>query len=463
MPPEAISQRSSNNLVGFSSRGPTLFDGRFKPDLVVPGEGILSMSSQDNVSPRTANYCDPSTAGDLASLKFLSGTSMATPLAAGAMEFIRQYFVQGFYPTGNAVAGNQIARVPEALLRAVVLAGSRQISGKVKYEDVLQDLPSAYPNYAIGFGLPVIDRALFMQDYSGPFANGLQVTKPSPELLELPSFASGATAAQLYQFRCGAFTTDKSVHIVLTWTDPPGNPMALQQIVNDIDLVVVNVTVNGTPRMQLLGNNGDFPDTTNTVEKVAIGNCSQGQVVKIAVNPGRVVSAQAYALVVNGNVEMGSFEPLAAGAFTFDPKRFSPLPSSPTPPSALAISMGVCAASVQMQIIPQRSPLGENPTLLEQTVASRRFSAALAMYMGVGLASFTTTFIMNVEISSYINVTCSCSSYICQSSATGLCFITATDTATALRRRVAQLVRDVILTLFFCNILSRIYFLHLIH
>jgi hypothetical protein len=399
------------------------------------------------------NYCTPSTSGDLASLKFLSGTSMATPLVAGAMEYIRQYFVQGFYPTGTVVTGNGIARVPEALLRAVVLAGSRQITGKVNYDGQLQDLPSSYPNYAIGFGMPVIDRALFMQGYTGPFANGLQVTKTP-----LPFFLPGASAAQLYEFRCGSFTTDKSVHIVLTWTDPAGNPLAINQIVNDLDLVVVNVTVNETSGMQLFGNNGDFPDTTNTVEKVALASCSQGHVVKVAIKPGSVLTNQSYAVVINGNVEMGSFVSLAANAFTFDSKRSDPLPFSPSPHSGT-----VCSASIQMPIILQRSPLGPSPTSLALTDASRRFSAALAMYIGVGLQAVNTAFIKNSGIYSSINLTCFCSSYICQSAEDGVCHISATDTATALSRRVRQLVRKVISTIFFCDILSRICFLRLIH
>jgi hypothetical protein len=453
VPLAKISQRSSNNLAAFSSRGPTLHDGRFKPDLVAPGEGILSMSSKDSLSPRNANYCTPSTTGNLAALNFISGTSVATPLVAGAMEFIRQYFVQGFYPTGAVVPDNSIAHVPEALLRAVVLAGSRQITGKVNHNGVLQDLPAAYPNYAIGFGMPVVDRALFMQGYTGPFANGLQLTKTP-----LPSFASGASVAQLYQFRCGSFTADESVHIVLTWTDPAGNPAAIKQIVNDLDLVVVDVTVNGSAGIQLLGNNGDFPDTTNTVEKVALASCSQGQVVKVAINPGRVVSTQAYAVVVNGNVEMGSFQPVAAGAFTFDPKRPDPLPSSNAPHSGT-----VCSASIQVPIVLERSPLGPSPTSLALTVASLRFSAALAMYMGVGLQAVNTAFIMNSGIYSSINLTFFCSSYICQSSESGLCHITATDTATALRRRIHQLVRKANSTFHCCDILSRSCFLCQIH
>jgi hypothetical protein len=282
------------------------------------------------------------------------------------MEYIRQYFVQGFYPTGAAVAANAIERVPEALLRGVVLAGSRQISGTVEVANSTQNLPSSYPNYAIGFGLPVVDRALYMQGYTGTFANGLQIAEPD----DMPSFTSGATAAQLYEFRCGAFT-DKNVHIVLTWTDPGGNPAAMSQIVNDLDLVVVTAS----PAVQLMGNNGDFPDTSNTVEKVALSTCNQGQVVNVAINPARVVSAQAYALVINGNVEMGSLRTLAAGAFSFNPNRFAPLPFSST-----QLSGSVCSSFAEIPIIPARSPLGSNPSPYAQTIASRRFSAALAMY-----------------------------------------------------------------------------------
>ncbi len=420
--PVDASTRSAANLAYFSSRGPTRHDGRYKPDLVAPGEAILSMSSKDSASPAQVNYCGPSTTGSTASLKFSSGTSMSTPLVAGAMEYIRQYFVQGFYPTGAAVAGDAIARVPEALLRAVVLAGSRQINGQVTTNSGAEthDLPASYPNYAIGFGLPVIDRALFMQGYQGTLANGLQVTKPA-----LPTFASAATAAHLYKFRCGAFS-DKAVHVVLTWTDPAGNPVAMNQIVNDLDLVVVT----GTPAVQRLGNNGDFPDTTNTVEKVALAACDANQDVYVAINPARVVTTQAYALAINGNVEMGSFATAAAGAFSFDTKRFSPLAFSTS-----QLSGSVCTSSAEIAVIPDRSPLGPSPTLFAQTVASRLFSAALAMYMGVGLEAVSASFIDNFAT---VRLSITCSSYVC-SSPSSMCYVAASDIATALKSRKESL------------------------
>ncbi|MBI2504712.1 MAG: S8 family serine peptidase [Candidatus Latescibacteria bacterium] len=58
-------------LAGFSSRGPTA-DGRIKPDLVTPGEGVVT------VAARGADYVR------------LNGTSFAAPLASGACALLRQ-------------------------------------------------------------------------------------------------------------------------------------------------------------------------------------------------------------------------------------------------------------------------------------------------------------------------------------------------------------------------------------
>ena len=382
------------------------------------------MSSKDSSGSTPVDYCSMTARTDTGvdnALAFMSGTSMSTPLVAGAMEYVRQYFIQGFYPSGTASASNAMATVPEALLRGVILAGSRQISGKVPISGANVDLPSSYPNYAIGFGMPVVDRALYLTGYTGSFANGLQVTKPT-----LPLFAAGATAPHLYQFKCGAFA-DKAVHVVLTWTDPAGNPVASNQIVNDLDLVVIPAG-NGS---EVLGNNGDLPDTSNTVEKVALSNCgASGQVVRVAVNPARVVFGQRYALVVNGNVEMGSFATQAAGSFSFDSKRLAPLAHSASPPSASA-----CSSTLEIPMIPGRSPFGSNPTVFTQTIAATRFSAALAMFLGVGLDAVSAAFANDFQT---MRLSMRCSSYVC-GPPSSVCYVSASDVAVALSTQSVRL------------------------
>jgi subtilisin family serine protease len=85
---------SASNLAAFSSRGPTM-DSRFKPDIVAPGEAISSACA--GVKPESSteaaqaaglpNHCSVSPIPSVnCALVVESGTSMATPLMAGAIE-----------------------------------------------------------------------------------------------------------------------------------------------------------------------------------------------------------------------------------------------------------------------------------------------------------------------------------------------------------------------------------------
>ena len=168
-------------------------DSRFKPDIVAPGETISSACA--GVKPATdteaaqaaglLNHCSVNPVPSVnCALTVESGTSMATPLMAGASEcvfnllrfntmfcshehmlcrYVRQYFLRGFFPSGGFVPLDEIVPVPSALVRATVIAGARQITGTVKdARNSYVPLPSWYPNYAIGFGRAVLDRTLYV-------------------------------------------------------------------------------------------------------------------------------------------------------------------------------------------------------------------------------------------------------------------------------------------------------------
>lgn len=108
-----------NNLAEFSSLGPA-FDGRMKPDIVAPGVNIMSANSDANMYPpsrvaanpacaltrcptnrnrkslviiraRYSFQCRDSFEGRDKSRTLMSGTSMATPIAAGAAALVRQF------------------------------------------------------------------------------------------------------------------------------------------------------------------------------------------------------------------------------------------------------------------------------------------------------------------------------------------------------------------------------------
>lgn len=91
----------------------------------------------------------------------------------------------------------------------------------------------------------MLDRALYVKDYTPPsFANGLAVAVVDAKstFTPTPVFAADSTSPLLFSFVCGLYL-DTQAHIVLTWTDPPGNQASLMQLVNDLDLVVL--TPNG--------------------------------------------------------------------------------------------------------------------------------------------------------------------------------------------------------------------------
>ena len=77
------------------------------------------------VAPRTngvtAEQADCAAQRPVAEVAALQGTSMATPLAAGSAALVRQYFLEGFYPSGAATPAAAFA--PSGVLVKAVMLG----------------------------------------------------------------------------------------------------------------------------------------------------------------------------------------------------------------------------------------------------------------------------------------------------------------------------------------------------
>ena len=73
---KATLTRLDDEISPFSSRGPTWYDGRVKPDVVAPGQGLVAI----NTSSSTLYQNEPLRA-DIAPYLKLSGTSMAAAVA----------------------------------------------------------------------------------------------------------------------------------------------------------------------------------------------------------------------------------------------------------------------------------------------------------------------------------------------------------------------------------------------
>jgi hypothetical protein len=101
-----------SGMAGFSSRGPT-DDGRTKPDFVAPGTFILSTFSRSAGTGAcwdvvNSSYC------------YMGGTSMATPIAAGATALLLQHLMEN----------RGVANPSSALVKAIYGANSHDMMGQ---------------------------------------------------------------------------------------------------------------------------------------------------------------------------------------------------------------------------------------------------------------------------------------------------------------------------------------------
>src|SRR6185437_11721558 len=81
---------SDDSITSYSSKGPTLLDHIVKPDLVAPGNGLVSLlasgSTLDKGTP--SDEISPAAYGSYSSTHYyfrMSGTSMAAPMVSGAV------------------------------------------------------------------------------------------------------------------------------------------------------------------------------------------------------------------------------------------------------------------------------------------------------------------------------------------------------------------------------------------
>ncbi|HEX3757812.1 MAG TPA: S8 family serine peptidase [Kofleriaceae bacterium] len=263
---------SANSMASFSSCGPTA-DGRIKPDLTMPGSNIVSARNDTNV---TSNNCATTT---------MSGTSMASPAAAGMAALVRQYYTDGFYPTGAAVAANRIAAPSAALVKATLLNSTKVMTGTGT---------GPVPNNCQGWGRVLLDDTLF---FTGQARTLFAADDPG-----FAQGAAGQTKAFTLQVAAG-----QPLRVTLAWTDFPSTPAASVNLNNDLDLVVSG------PSGTFLGNvfatsqsaTGGTADRRNNIEQVTINAPAAGSYT-VTVRAFNVPSsAQPFALVASGALTTG--------------------------------------------------------------------------------------------------------------------------------------------------------------
>ncbi|KAL6760982.1 peptidase S8/S53 domain-containing protein [Haematococcus lacustris] len=265
-----------SNVLSSSSYGATLSsnesvavtqDVRIKPDIVTPGT-LLSAFGNDGYSGRM----------DMCTVGTNVGTSMACASAAGAATLVRQYFTDGYYPTGARVRSN--AFNPSAsLLKAMLVASTTNMSSFTS---------SGLTPYDVrhGFGFMNIGRILPLR--GGPATSKLQV-------VDRAMFNS---SGQSHTYSVHA-ASQRALIITLAYMDWPAFPGVGPTLVNNLDLRVT------TPSGAVLwGNDVRGGDRMNNVEKLVIPRPQSG-VYFIQVDATNLfidARPQPYSLVVQGAI-----------------------------------------------------------------------------------------------------------------------------------------------------------------
>lgn len=216
-----------NGIAMFSSRGPTL-DGRVKPDVVAPGTNILSLMSQvQGASDLWGAYNKL--------YAYSGGTSMATPLVAGAALIARQKLQSIGEQSPSA------ALVKGLLMHSAVELFPGQFGelGIMRGQEIL----TLRPNSEEGFGRVDVGRATQLP-------------------LRVIDNKEGVAQGQELAYQIDLSEPPVKFWVTLVYSDAPAAASASKTLVNDLNLVIK------TPQGQELSIN----DQVNNSEIINVQN-----------------------------------------------------------------------------------------------------------------------------------------------------------------------------------------------
>ena len=196
---------TANSMASFSSCGPT-DDGRIKPEVTVPGSGIVSANADNNIALQQLQHASG-----------CRGTSMASPGAAGLAALVRQYYTRRLLPDRAPRAPPDGFTPSAALLRATLVNSAAADDRRRRRSPATARAGAACCSTTRS---------------SSP---ATRAGSGSKDGRRLPHAAPPAKNTGLHGSRSAPASRFK---VTLAWTDFPSTPAAKPHLNNDLDLEV---------------------------------------------------------------------------------------------------------------------------------------------------------------------------------------------------------------------------------
>jgi subtilisin family serine protease len=383
---------NSQQMALFSSRGPT-DDGRIKPDVVAPGSMILSGYSSlyqegygSTVNPRNNAYQWDGYGLPLTSAyKWMGGTSMSNPLAAGGAAVVRDYYQKVYGLAASA-----------ALVKATLINSAVDLLDE--NNDGVNDNFYPIPNVHEGWGL----------------VNVANATDGSHQFVDQTSGLS-TNGSVTYTF---SVNSTKPVKISLVWSDAPSSTTAAKNLVNDLDLIVTSPTgavYRGNVFSGGWTQTGGSADRTNNVENVYVQAAGAGTWTVEVRGFNVPTGPQPYALVADG-----ADSALSTGG-GINPTPTATAPTEPTP-TATPAPTPTTSPSVVLHVGDLDGTSGRNGNGWRATVTILVHNAAEQPVSGATVSGLWSNSGSTVSCTTGTNGTCSLSTGRINNSVTSVDF-----------------------------------------
>lgn len=194
---------NQDRVSSMSSIGPTE-DGRRKPDVMAVGQGTSSHSSGNNWDNNNVAWEGP-----------WQGTSYSGPVVSGLAALTRQYFTEGWYPSGG------YSFTPSnALLKSTIMAAGQQMQGT--RADRRNE--GTWPNNAQGWGRVVLDNALYFPG---------DATR-----MHVVDYREGLDTGESVEYTFYVANAAVPFKVVMAYSDYPGSVPTTKALVNNLDLTI---------------------------------------------------------------------------------------------------------------------------------------------------------------------------------------------------------------------------------